>query len=58
MDDFSADSQYYKYYHEGGFDSQLNSSAEATETFLKCGYYVTEVKTQKVRKRFSSYVLT
>jgi len=41
------DSQYYKYYHEGGFDSQLNGSAEATETFLKCGYYVTEVNTQK-----------
>merc|ERR1719427_314784 len=44
------DSQYYKYYHQGGFDSQLNNSKEATETFLKCGYYVTEVNTKKGTK--------
>jgi len=32
-------SQYYKYYSQGGFDSQLLNNEAAKSTFLKCGYY-------------------
>jgi len=45
------DSQYYKYFHQGGFSSSVVGEADQ-KTFLRCGYYTKRINAKSATMKF------